>query len=252
MAEDKPQNSCINMCTLGKNHTICEMDGRIFCEDPELLLARQALTLQGAQQVLAILRGKKLTLGQTLMLHVISNDVDTYVFNLFEVASTKRFYPFFEVELRWQRCDEFGLFVLGFVSRIDIYVTRPKDSKGLPFVQSVSGSKIGPGGDLIFKQTGLSGKWIREKYIKDTCKHVQFACKAANTLLRYFCGVAKTKMCVFFFFDTISTSSRLASVPQDPCWMVCHPCGRSTHQRREGGEDQDDVARCTSRGVIAT
>lgn len=33
-------------------------------EDPELLLARRALTLQGAQQVLAILRGKKLTLSR--------------------------------------------------------------------------------------------------------------------------------------------------------------------------------------------
>lgn len=32
-------------------------------QDLELLKARQALTLQGAQQVLAILRGKKLNLG---------------------------------------------------------------------------------------------------------------------------------------------------------------------------------------------
>lgn len=37
-----------------------------FGQDLELLSARQALTLQGAQQVVAILRGKKLQLGNRL------------------------------------------------------------------------------------------------------------------------------------------------------------------------------------------
>ena len=56
-----------------------------FGQDLELLSARQALTLQGAQQVVAILRGKKLQLGnrlENLMEHLWntpkSHDLSSY------------------------------------------------------------------------------------------------------------------------------------------------------------------------------